>query len=75
MSRPLPGPPHAEATAGTQEYEAADEQRAVSADESPIEAAMRRLNGIEHLPVSEHIVRYEAVHKSLQDALSTIDQS
>ncbi len=47
----------------------------VRAEDSPIDAAMKRLEGIEQLPISEHITRYEAAHKSLQDALSTIDQT
>ncbi len=39
-----------------------------------LEQSVRQLDGIEHLPIGEHITRYDAVHKSLQDALSTIDQ-
>lgn len=42
---------------------------------SPVDAAIARLDGLEDLPVSEHVEVYDAVHRSLQDALATLDEA
>jgi hypothetical protein len=40
-----------------------------------VDAALERLDRLADLPVSEHVGEYDAVHRALQDALSTIDES
>lgn len=39
-----------------------------------IEHAVDRLSGLEVLPVTEHVARFEAMHAALTDALSSIDK-
>jgi len=39
-----------------------------------VDAALRRLDTIGDLPVSEHVTQYDAVHRTLQDALAAIDE-
>lgn len=39
-----------------------------------IETAMAGLDGVEDLPVGEHVERFDAVHSALTDALSDIDK-
>ena len=40
-----------------------------------VDAALARLDGLDELPVAEHVGEYNAVHRALQDALTTIDES
>jgi hypothetical protein len=39
-----------------------------------VEAALERLDSLDELPVSEHVEQYDALHRTLQDALATIDE-
>lgn len=39
-----------------------------------VEHAVDRLSGLEALPVTEHVTRFEATHAALTDALSSIDR-
>jgi hypothetical protein len=39
-----------------------------------VDAALRRLDAVEDLPVSEHVAQYDALHRTLQDALAAIDE-
>lgn len=39
-----------------------------------IELAVDRLDGLDELPVAEHVARFDAVHGALTDALSSIDK-
>jgi len=39
-----------------------------------VDAALRRLDTVEDLPVSEHVAQYDALHRTLQDALAAIDE-
>lgn len=39
-----------------------------------VDAALRRLDSVEDLPVSEHVAQYDALHRTLQDALAAIDE-
>jgi hypothetical protein len=39
-----------------------------------VDAAMQRLGSLAELPVSEHVEQYDALHRTLQDALATIDE-
>lgn len=39
-----------------------------------VEQAVDRLSGLEALPVTEHVARFEATHAALTDALSSIDK-
>jgi hypothetical protein len=39
-----------------------------------VEQAVDRLSGLEALPVTEHVARFEATHATLTDALSSIDK-
>ena len=40
-----------------------------------VDLALARLDGIEDTPVSEHVEVFDAVHRSLQDALATLDEA
>lgn len=48
------------------------EDRAASAEQA-ISAALSGIEGLQQLPVSEHVQRFEAVHTALTDALSQAD--
>lgn len=39
-----------------------------------VEHAVERLSGLEALPVTEHVARFEATHAALTEALSSIDK-
>jgi hypothetical protein len=39
-----------------------------------VEHAVERLSGLEALPVTEHVTRFEATHAALTEALSSIDK-
>lgn len=39
-----------------------------------VEQAVSRLSGLDALPVTEHVTRFEATHAALTDALSSIDK-
>jgi hypothetical protein len=52
----------------------AEAARAGGTGDDRVDAALRRLDAIEELPVSEHVAQYDAVHRTLQDALATIDE-
>lgn len=39
-----------------------------------VDAAVRRLEAVDDLPVGEHVAQYDAVHRTLQDALAQIDE-
>ncbi|HEX3649161.1 MAG TPA: hypothetical protein VHV49_12095 [Pseudonocardiaceae bacterium] len=39
-----------------------------------VEQAVDRLSGLDALPVTEHVARFEATHATLTDALSSIDK-
>jgi hypothetical protein len=39
-----------------------------------VNAALQRLDSLDELPVSEHVEQYDALHRTLQDALATIDE-
>jgi hypothetical protein len=39
-----------------------------------VDAALRRLDLLESQPVSEHVAQYDALHRTLQDALAAIDE-
>jgi hypothetical protein len=39
-----------------------------------VDAALERLDALDELPVSEHVAQYDALHRTLQDALNTIDE-
>lgn len=40
-----------------------------------IDAAMARLGGLGGLPAVERVAEYEAVHRTLQDTLATVDDA
>ncbi len=40
-----------------------------------VETALGLLEGLEHTPVAEHVEVFDAVHRSLQDALATLDEA
>jgi hypothetical protein len=42
--------------------------------ESPVETATALLEQLDSLPVTEHVEVFDAVHRSLQDALATLDE-
>jgi len=39
-----------------------------------VDAALARLDGVTELPGTEQVATYEAVHRTLQDTLATIDE-
>ncbi|HEX7305338.1 hypothetical protein [Lentzea sp.] len=39
-----------------------------------IAGALERLDGLETVPLAEHVARFDAVHATLTDALSSIDK-
>ncbi len=41
---------------------------------SQVEHAVQRLSGLDALPITEHVTRFEATHAALTDALSSIDK-
>jgi hypothetical protein len=41
---------------------------------TPVEAALSRLDDVEDLPVADHVVVYDEVHRLLQDALAALDE-
>jgi hypothetical protein len=43
-------------------------------DPSLVDTALARLDGLEDRPVGEHVEVFDAVHRSLQDALATLDE-
>jgi hypothetical protein len=43
--------------------------------ETLVDDALARLEALEALPVAEHIEVFDAVHRSLQDALATLDEA
>lgn len=57
----MPGPP----PAGRADRDTVIEQ---------VEQAVDRLSGLDALPVTEHVARFEATHAALTDALSSIDK-
>jgi hypothetical protein len=39
-----------------------------------VDAALARLDALAELPVAEHVAQYDALHRTLQDALAGIDE-
>ncbi|RZS29520.1 hypothetical protein EV193_1205 [Herbihabitans rhizosphaerae] len=39
-----------------------------------IDAALERLDGLDDVPLPEHVARFDAAHVALTDALSSIDK-
>ena len=40
-----------------------------------VDAAVALLDGLDDKPVGEHVEVFDAVHRSLQDALATLDEA
>ena len=40
-----------------------------------VEAGLSLLDGIDELPVAEHVEVFDAVHRALQDALVALDEA
>ncbi len=40
-----------------------------------VDSALTLLEGLEDKPVAEHVEVFDAVHRSLQDALATLDEA
>jgi hypothetical protein len=40
-----------------------------------VAAALRALDGLAERPVHEHVERFDALHRALQDALATLDEA
>lgn len=62
VARPVPGPPVA---AGPVERDTIVAQ---------VQQAVDRLDGLDALPITEHVTRFEATHAALTEALSSIDK-
>lgn len=78
--RPVPGPPPAATMAEEPAEEPADGGRhdappaGQGTGDNRVDAALRRLDAVDELPVSDHVAQYDAVHRTLQDALAAIDE-
>ena len=46
-----------------------------SAPVPDLTAALRALDGLAERPVHEHVEVFDALHRTLQDALSTLDEA
>jgi hypothetical protein len=44
-------------------------------ENSQVDVALSRLQGLEDLPVGDHVEVFDAVHRSLQDALASLDEA
>jgi hypothetical protein len=42
---------------------------------SLVDGVLSRLESLADLPVSDHVEVFDAVHRSLQDALATLDEA
>jgi hypothetical protein len=42
---------------------------------SAVDQAIAHLDGLDDLPVAEHVEVFDAVHRSLQDALAALDEA
>jgi hypothetical protein len=54
-----------------------DAPREVPADgtgDPRVDAALARLDTLDELPVAEHVAQFDALHRTLQDALVAIDE-
>lgn len=40
-----------------------------------VDAALGRLDGLQELPVREHVAVFDEVHRALQDALAALDEA
>jgi hypothetical protein len=40
-----------------------------------VDRALALLDGLDQLPVAEHVEVFDQVHRSLQDALATLDEA
>ncbi|HTL24771.1 MAG TPA: hypothetical protein VL281_12145 [Mycobacteriales bacterium] len=45
------------------------------AEEEAVAEALALLDGLEERPVAEHVEVFDAVHRSLQDALAALDEA
>jgi hypothetical protein len=43
--------------------------------EDQVASALELLDGLDELPVSDHVEVFDLVHRSLQDALATLDEA
>jgi hypothetical protein len=50
------------------------EPEAGGTGDARVDAALARLDALDELPVAEHVAQYDALHRTLQDALATIDE-
>jgi hypothetical protein len=50
------------------------EQPGDGTGDARVDAALARLEDLDELPVAEHVEQFDAVHRTLQDALATIDE-
>lgn len=41
---------------------------------TPVDSALSRLEALDELPVGDHVVVYDDVHRLLQDALAALDE-
>lgn len=54
--------------------DAGNERPAAAQDDGTVAAALQLLDGLEDRPVIEHVAVFDAVHRSLQASLATLDQ-
>lgn len=70
--RPIPGPPPSGSVIDTATDSVTDRDSAI--DDEAINDAVAGLNGLDALPVADHVERYDTVHVALTAALAGIDK-
>ena len=51
-----------------------DRPTAVMTGSEGVDAALAHLDGLDDVPVADHVTVFDAVHRGLQDALATLDE-
>ena len=74
---PKPGPPAASVGFHPDPTGAEVTERLGESDPTAVEVTevTARLDGLDDLPVAEHVQTFEAVHRALQDTLAAVDGS
>jgi hypothetical protein len=54
--------------------EVVEQQAADGTGDPRVDAALARLDALDELPVAEHVAQFDALHRTLQDALAAIDE-
>jgi hypothetical protein len=77
-NRPVPGPPPAAGSRGDPAVvgshgDGGQDGQEGAASIAALQAAVADLDRLDDLPVADHVVRYDALHGTLSEALAAID--